>query len=67
MYKRSLTMFVVALLLAGARAANADPTTAPVHTPFVSVLLPDFDAWDTNHDGGRSQLMRGSSRDCFRR
>jgi hypothetical protein len=33
--------------LASTPAANAGPK----HTPFVTVLLRDWDKWDTNHDG----------------
>jgi hypothetical protein len=44
---------VLTLALAGAaiplRAALE--SKRPAHTPFVAVLLRDFDSWDANHDG----------------
>jgi Calpain family cysteine protease len=38
------------LLLATSDESKA-PQPTPAHTPFVTVLMKDFDGWDTNHDG----------------
>jgi hypothetical protein len=46
-----LTSTFITLLAASQAAFAAGPTTSPVHTPFVTVLLRDFDSWDSNHDG----------------
>jgi hypothetical protein len=42
---------LVLLNCALAAPLRAAPTTRPAHTPFVTVLLRDWDRWDTNHDG----------------
>jgi hypothetical protein len=39
------------LILVGGGIFAAVPASGPAHTPFVTVLLRDFDSWDTNHDG----------------
>jgi hypothetical protein len=49
-----LLVFTGCILAAGllrAASPTITPTTMPAHTPFVTVLLRDWDRLDTNHDG----------------
>jgi hypothetical protein len=47
---RLLALAVISLMVTFTIGA-VNQSAPPKHTPFVSVVLRDFDSWDTNHDG----------------